>query len=141
MGQVLPLPEKIPRPNSEQTTQLSKYGISVVSADDKQRYVEVVLPEIYIMHNNSFQEDIPDWYILRKGTNKACAQIYGAWKGTYDNELKLYVYDEEKTIKIRETAPEPSETNEKALLQQAAETGDPAVIKFALRAANVLKEK
>lgn len=123
MGQVLPLPEKIPKPTAEQQSKLQQYGITVENTTEP--YCGISLPDTHTMHDNSFREDLPEWYILRKGTNKACACIHGSWKVSYDNQIRLIVYDNEQEIERRGKPPIPSETSSAAILQKAVSTGDP----------------
>lgn len=82
------------------------------------------------MHDNSYRADIPIWYIIQTDTRAAVASIRGTWKETYDNKLKLEVYDVPTLVTLRDETPEPCETSPQALASAVIKesNGDPAVV-------------
>lgn len=132
MGQVLPLPSRIPRPNAKQLEKLHALGIKPDLEETEEnkketrlcKYVRYTLPEGWKMVDNSWREDLPDFYIV-DSTLKGRVHISGAWKGSYDNELRLYVLDEPKILELRNEPLIPSETSDSALVVKFAEVFDP----------------
>lgn len=124
MGQVLPLPERIPTPTVEQEQQLKALGFEFGTTRDvpNASYIELILAPGYRWHDNSWRADLPVWYILN-AQNLAVACVQGAWKGAYDNKLNLFVYEEPKQIEFRNTVPISSETSPAALLGEAVVAG------------------
>lgn len=55
-------------------------------------YVELILPEGYSWKNESSRQDLPVWRIYKEGElDTPILTVRGAWKGTYDNKLSLYL--------------------------------------------------
>jgi hypothetical protein len=109
MGQPLPLPERIPVPNSKTSQALTDCGV-VVNGQPNCLYVTYTLPENWKMIDNSDRVDIPVWYIV-DANNLARFQIAGAWKGVYDNELSIRIVESPYLVKPRSEEPTPSETS------------------------------
>lgn len=130
MGNSLPLPAKVPVPTPQQATQLLKYNITVDAPVAEQKYGKINLPPQFKMHDNSYRADIPIWYIIQTDTRAAVASIRGTWKETYDNKLKLEVYDVPTLVTLRDETPEPCETSPQALASAVIKesNGDPAVV-------------
>ena len=99
MGQPLPLPEKIPRPTDAQNESLKQMGIIVdldgQDPDVTPPYVTYKLPNEWKIVNRSWRNDLPIYYIV-DDQNKRRVSICGAWKGTYDNELNMYILSDLK---------------------------------------------
>lgn len=144
MGQTLPLPQRIPVPTEEQQKQLQEHGIKVnlegLEAD--QKFVAYELPSTHYMHDDSWREDLPEFYIVRKNTKFACAKIHGSWKVSYDNRLRLEVFDEEREVKLRanDVPVIPSDSSAAALFEKAVATNDPVVIRTAMKGLCLQKE-
>jgi len=132
-----PLPERIPRPTEKQQKKLLEYGVTFDLVDEDEKnylYWKVVLPDSLELHDDSWRSDLPHWYILKKNTNIAYASIYGAWKGLYDNELEMRVYDKEETVELRNEKPEKVESAAENMLSNAVKSGDVSFLRLALRA-------
>jgi hypothetical protein len=63
MGQALPLPERIPRPNEEQSIQLRKKGIVCLLADPCQ-YVTYTLPQGWQMLDRGQSVEKPHFVVV-----------------------------------------------------------------------------
>jgi len=107
MGQTLPLPERIPKPNTKTLTEMKVCGIIVEDADEE--YVTYTLPKGWKMVDSSWREDLPDFYIIDSSDMKRFC-ISGSWKGTYDNKLNIRSVKQEKYESPKST-PIPSETS------------------------------
>lgn len=88
MGQPLPLPERIPRPDDETSIILQKHGIQV-HEELNEKYLLYTLPEGWKIVDRSHRHDLPCFYFVDANNNVHFA-IQGAWKGTYDNQLEIY---------------------------------------------------
>lgn len=92
MGQPLPLPERIPKPNPdtirgrELLGALKQAGITIDASPGE--YVRYTLPHGWRMVDDSWRQDLPNFYIV-DNTNMLRFSVTGAWKGSYDNELNL----------------------------------------------------
>lgn len=131
MGQVLPLPRRIPNPNAEQKLQLKEMGIETEQECDdtasgdppKKDYVTYTLPAGWKMVNNSWREDLPDFFIIDENKMKRVS-IRGSWKETYDNDIRLCIL-KGKDIELfvpRNKPALPSETTAVALMGKALDT-------------------
>jgi hypothetical protein len=98
MGQQLPLPERIPRPNTLQSQQLLEMGIQCANDVDTKdqtdkkdaKYVDCVLPEGWRWEDDTQYEHSQLWRIV-DNDGFIRATVNGCWKGAYDNELFLKV--------------------------------------------------
>jgi hypothetical protein len=130
MGQPLPLPEKIPRPNLESENgrklmnELKQVGITL--EDSTEAYVRYTLPEGWKMVDDSWREDLPRFYILDQ-KDMMHFSIQGSWKGTYDNELTLTKVPTPAFFQPqnRDKPLIPSETSTGAVLGSLGEVLDP----------------
>lgn len=125
MGQPLPLPERIPRPDSKkQMAELEEAG--VILEDSTERYVGYTMPKGWKMVDDSWREDLPQFYIV-DDKNMARFSIHGSWKGTYDNALTLTTVDTPRLFerRNRDQSLIPSETSDGALVGKFAEAADP----------------
>lgn len=104
MGQVFPLPQKIPTPTLEQRAYLMVNGILVESVPG-QPYQTVKLPTEYEMRENTKIYNAPEWFILRKGTDMACAKISGNWERAQNLNLHLQVYRPEQQVELFDRDP------------------------------------
>lgn len=121
MGQPLPLPERIPLPNDERTKiALAEAGVRL-HAEDNARYVKYTLPEGWRLVDDSWRQDLPDYYLL-DAENMKRFSIFGSWKGAYDNALRIRVIKEPKLFKGRNEPMQASETSDIALINKL--TGD-----------------
>lgn len=121
MGQALPLPERIPIPDQTQRVSLEAMGFTFGNTPIE-GYLPIAFPSGYHWHNNSWREDLPEWYILNS-ENLAVVCVEGSWKGSYDNKLELYVYDTPTVVKFNRTPPIPSQTSKEALIEKAIDAG------------------
>ena len=113
MGQPLPLPERIPRPNETMLKSMQQSNIQV-NMSDESSYVTYTLPSGWNIVNASWRQDLPNWHIIDEH-NIIQYSISGAWKETYDNDIKLY--NGSKTKYVEKTTPQiPSETSTVAIL-------------------------
>lgn len=118
MGQTLPLPERIPLPRSqEDRAEMEKMGFKFLVnqlQENDCEYVEYEKPKDWELVDKSTRSDLPQWYFIDQ-ENKARIFIYGGWKGTYDNELKIQVIDQPYYL---ETKPKVDNQSEKISNQQ-----------------------
>jgi hypothetical protein len=129
MGQLLPLPERIPRPTPNQINELKNLGIEVNIEEKDEKgnpcmYVQYTLPVGWKMVDKSWREDLPDYYIVDI-ESKARVSISGSWKGSYDNKLRLSILKNPIILKPDEGKLIPSETSNYAMLGKFAEALDP----------------
>ena len=111
MGQNLPLPEQIPVPNPELANCMTKSGIKLHQTGDT--YIKYDLPGMWQMVNDSSREDLPRFHIIDADGNIRYT-ISGAWKGTYDNELRIHKGSEKKFMP-KDDEIIPSETSGAAM--------------------------
>lgn len=90
MGQVLPLPERIPPPTQSQAEQLESMGVVVAPKEDG--YCPYTLPSGWSIKDCSERSDLPIFKIVDQERNIRVV-IDGAWKGTYDNDLSMKICD------------------------------------------------
>lgn len=126
MGQALPLPERIPMPSQKDKEQLLLMGFSFY--EEENTYIGVNLPEGFRWHNDSLREDIPVWYVVDQyGLSVLC--VSGGWKGSYDNCLRIRVYDTPKLVEFSRprnqsyAGSKPSETSGDVLFCTALDAG------------------
>lgn len=105
MGQPLPLPERIPRPNETQLRSLELMGITVIEDEMKEdldkhdkiiksSYLRYTLPQGWKMVDASWRQEFPDYYII-DGNGMKRVSVGGSWKGIYDNSLSLCVFEDD----------------------------------------------
>jgi hypothetical protein len=129
MGQVLPLPERIPRPNPNTDEgkkiikAFNKFGIEF--EDTQELYITYKLPNGWRTIDDSRREDLPQYYIV-DDTNMVQFFIGGSWKGTYDNNLYMEQVDFPYTFESKnKTAPLiPSETSNTVVMGKMCEAID-----------------
>jgi len=114
MGQVLPLPEKIPNPKGKTREAMENCGIAINTGDD---YVGYTLPAGWEMVDVSWRMDLPNYYMV-DDQGMARFSISGSWKGTYDNYLEIKTVQEPHKLERREKEPEPSQTSETAMREK-----------------------
>ena len=94
---VLPLPKRIPMPDDEQLLDLQRMGITIVEEDTgpDNAYVAYTLPKGWEMVDaTEGRKDLPKFYII-DDESMIRVVIRGVWKGSYHNELSLYIrYDD-----------------------------------------------
>ena len=112
----LPLPERIPNPEPEVKTRMEECGITIESSEAV--YVSYDLPSGWKLVDQSDRADLPQFYIVDT-EDKGRFKISGSWKGTYDNELKIYIVASPEVITPMTTVSTPSETNGKTIAQLA----------------------
>lgn len=93
MGQILPLPERIPKPRGETEESMKACGIRVNNEPDEsyhtdQQYVTYSLPIGWRTVDNSQCAELPIFYIV-DNNNMVRFSITGTWRETYDNDLHL----------------------------------------------------
>ena len=122
MGQALPLPERVPRPLGTQSIILERLGFKTHGDGP---YVVLELPEGYSWSDRSSHADLPDWYVMKDGI--AYIRVNGTWKGTYDNDLYMRVYEEGTTdiTPLPDTEPAPCETSGAKMTVRFIEAMDP----------------
>ena len=126
MGQPLPLPERIPVPSQKTLTAMTACGIQL-DQESQSVYREYTLPTGWKMVDNSWRQDLPEYYIVDElGLTRFC--ISGSWKGSYDNELRISTVHEPKLLKRREEELIPSETSNAAMIGKFAEALDPVLL-------------
>lgn len=122
MGQVCPLPERIPKPYGKELKKMQHHGITVNLTSGKViagvEYVTYELPEGWSMKDDSWRADLPEWYIVDQDS-RIHFRISGSWKETYDNHLSIKAMDGSKKYKPKADEPIPSETTADALLGKA----------------------
>lgn len=89
MGQPLPLPERIPKPNDKQALRLKEMGI-VVTPEENKFYWLCALPDGWRWENDSARNDLPCWTVV-DNQEMIRVRVVGSWKGAYDNELRLKI--------------------------------------------------
>lgn len=116
MGQLLPLPERIPAPTGSQKFQLSEMGILILddqnpSTNPPPEYVRYSLPTGWKMVDKSWRQDLPNFVIVDTD-DMIRVTIQGSWKGSYDNTLDMCVNNTpyEKLVRPTEEVI-PSETD------------------------------
>ena len=123
MGQPLPLPERIPKPSPKDETELNQMGITIGESETK--YVTYTMPEGWRMVDDSWREDLPEFYILDTEDMKRVS-IYGQWKGYGSDRLRLSIIDEpDKYVKPDTDVIEESETSNANLVAMFAASIDP----------------
>jgi hypothetical protein len=90
MGQPLPLPERIPKPNDIQILSLLHMGLELDLENDSEQFIKYELPIGWRMVDCSEKQDMPDFYIIDHKKMKRIS-ISGSWKGLHDNELILRI--------------------------------------------------
>ena len=130
MGVPMPLPERIPMPNDEQHLLLKSMGIEIIvpenDTEQKQQYVKYKLPEGWKMVDSSWRRDLPDFYIIDDESKKRIS-IFGSWKGSYDNELRLRILRDDQIelyVPPKDDTVEASETSNQNIIGQFAEAMD-----------------
>lgn len=103
----LPLPERIPRPNSKVQDRLAALGLKVGACGEDTPYVPIDLGDDFEWVDKSYREDIPTWYIVNKKTRAAVVRVSGTWKGTHDNKLRGEVCEDGFDVVIDKKSPAP----------------------------------
>jgi hypothetical protein len=122
MGQPCPLPQRIPRVNSKEVQQALKDAGITLDTEEKGNYVKFTMPTGWKMVDDSWREDLPNFYIL-DDEKKGRFHIHGSWKETYDNSLEMEVCEAPYSVFVpKHKANEliPSETSNIALLMKAS---------------------
>ena len=123
MGQPLPLPDRIPRPDTQLTEKMKEIGFTI-SDDENERYVRYTMPSGWRLENHSWREDLPEYYFVDE-KNIAMISVNGCWKGSYDNKLSIQMIKQPFVYKPRESEMIPSETSPEKLFGKFAEALDP----------------
>lgn len=125
MGQICPLPERIPLPDNKTLEDMKKHGIIIDSKYEKiidgQSYVNYTLPKGWKLVNDSDRECVINQYIV-DSENMIQYTIYGTWKGTYDNSLEIEKIHQPRKFVKQNYQVRPSETSGTALLAKALDT-------------------
>ncbi len=117
MGNQLPLPTRIPY-NENVMEKMKKDGFDIIGNSE---FVEYKMPSGWSLIDKSERRDIPKWYFCDEN-GMSRYEIYGVWKETYDNEIKICRVSEPKKIERKDTLPLPCETSTIKLLSQLAES-------------------
>jgi hypothetical protein len=90
MGQVCPLPDKVPMPCPDDLPIVNSWGIQFGEAEG--RYASMKLPAGWSFVDDSpeHRPDLPCWRIV-DADGRICASVSGAWKGMYDNDLRFRI--------------------------------------------------
>ena len=91
MGQPLPLPERIPVPKDTCKNKLEELGFTFNIQEGKDLCF-YTMPDGYSFIDNSKRRDVPEWFFV-DSEGMARAQVCGAWKETYDNDIKIAYID------------------------------------------------
>jgi len=95
-----PLPERIPRPNTEQLEKLREMGVDVEMGKGKGKYVPYSLPTGWRIEDDSLRMDLPQFQIV-DDKNLVRVTISGSWKEIYDCILNLRIPSELEPFKRR----------------------------------------
>lgn len=100
MGQSMPLPKRIPRPDiktesgREVAAALEKAGIHLeeehTDTKSNDKYALYTMPVGWKMVDDSLRQDLPNFYIV-DDKNMQRFNVAGVWKETYDNDLWIEV--------------------------------------------------
>jgi hypothetical protein len=129
MGQMMPLPSRIPEPTTKQLAKLTEMGVTI--GEKNEGYVRYTMPSGWKMVDQSWREDLPNFAMVDTDGNIRVT-INGSWKGTYDNELHMRIASA-PFDKYEPKDEEPimaSETSESVMIAKFGEamTGMPAAI-------------
>lgn len=91
MGQIFPLPERIPKPDIILANQMINWGFKL--RDDGKEYIEYDMPNGWKLVDKSSMYDIPDFYFVDQN-KMAKIRIHGIWRGDYYNELEIMLEGE-----------------------------------------------
>lgn len=125
MGAQCPLPQRVPVPHRDDVHQgLFELGVRI----DKTRAANAggcmvapyTLPDGWTMNDASWRDDLPIWHICDT-ERRIWATVSGAWKGTYDNDLKIYLAKGTETYDppAEKVPPQVSEKPDYAALERA----------------------
>jgi hypothetical protein len=96
--------------NEEEAPRQNKHD-ALQSQPRKCDYVRYTLPQGWRMVDNSFRQDLPEFYII-DADNMKRVSISGAWKGAYDNDLSLHVLKGDSIKAYKAPAEEMIEASE-----------------------------
>jgi len=88
MGQVFPLPERIPNPRKNKRKKMEAMGF--VFKESEAEYVEYEAPKEWRLIDQTLRRDQPDWVFVDE-KNLVRITICGSWKGDYDNKLSMSI--------------------------------------------------
>ena len=155
MGAMMPLPERVPRPVDQNQRAHLESMVFVVgcdakdakntknakdrddadasdessdeSSDEDDGYVTLTLPEGMEWRSVGFREDLPDWHVVSKDGEKSFVNVFGSWKGTYDNHLDMRMTPEGVPGDFASTrgTEEHSQTSGPAMAVKLADALDP----------------
>jgi hypothetical protein len=128
MGQICPLPQRIPCPSVEVATIMKQQGIQLHDlldeAGQRKAYVQYTLPSGWKMVDDSWRQDLPCFHIV-DADGMIRYTVSGSWKGTYDNELHLSMKKDPIKYEPRNAPVEASQTSTAAIAGKFAEALDP----------------
>lgn len=116
MGQSLPLPERIPKPDEKTFAKMKDKNITV-DMESNDLYVSYTLPLGWKMVDNSWRQDLPEYHIV-DDNNLVHFSIFGAWKETYDNKLSIRAVENPHKLVPQEEKVIPGETNDVAIISK-----------------------
>jgi hypothetical protein len=123
MGQPLPLPERIPRPDANVAEALKQDSI-IVNDEIDQEYLTYKLPAGYSMVDDSCREDLPCFHIINQ-SSEILFTVHGTWKGSYDNHLSIKIPESVEKFVPPTSRLQKSETSGTAMMGQFMQAVDP----------------
>lgn len=107
--------QRIPMPDESQYEELVKMGVEIIVGDGS-KYVEYTLPDGWKMVDDSWRQDLPNYYII-DASNMKRVSIRGSWKQTYDNDIALYIIENPTLFEPKkEATKQATETSIEGLL-------------------------
>ena len=131
MGQPMPLPQRIPNPYGQVKDKMIEYGFEL--DDDGSDYITYTMPDGWRLVDDSWRADLPCRHFVDAKNIKRIT-VQGSWKGTYDNELRIYIADNTLYTPRNEEVI-PSETDANAMIKKLEDSGNPQLLVAGLQVA------
>lgn len=86
MGQNIPLPNRIPMPDTKLLAKMNELGFTI--NNDGQLYVTYVMPDKWCIYDCSRKKDSPEYYFV-DDQNMVRITVTGTWEDALINDLRI----------------------------------------------------